>query len=166
VKRSRPPRGLEYCVRVDRGFRRVAVRSGASAGGIEENEMSAARRSCRFLLAACFVLLGAPSARAGGKSVITAPLYVKANDSYTCAATNGSRGTVTNVTFTIRRWNGTVIDTGACGSAQPGNVCPFGPFSNPNTLTWLVCEVTSDQGARGLRVTFQNIDGGSTVSAP
>lgn len=128
--------------------------------------MSAAYRSCGLLLAAGFLLLGASSARAGGGSVITAPLYVKANDSYTCAATNGSRGTVTNVTFTIRKWNGALVDSGTCASANPGEACPFGPFSTMATLTWIVCEVSSDQGAKGLRVTFQNIDGGSTVSAP
>ena len=119
-----------------------------------------------LLFAAAFLLLDVSSARAGGRSVITAPLYVKANDAYTCAATNGSRGTVTNVTFTIRKWNGALVDSGTCTSANPGEACPFGPFSTTATLTWIVCEVTSDQGAKGLRVTFQNIDGGSTVSAP
>jgi hypothetical protein len=128
--------------------------------------MSAAHRSCGLLLAAGFLLLSAPSARAGSQTVITPPLYVEANDAYTCAATNGSRATVTNVVFTIRKWNGAVVESGTCLSANSGDACPFGPFSTGATLTWIVCEVTADQGAKGLRVTLQNIDGGASVSAP
>jgi hypothetical protein len=128
--------------------------------------MCAAQRSCGLLLAVAFLLLGASSARAGARSVVTGPVYVKSNDLDTCAATNGSRGTVTNVTFSIRTRSGAPVQQGACPSTEPGNACPLGPFSTSAQLGWIVCEVSSDQGAKALRVTLQNIDGGSTVSAP
>jgi hypothetical protein len=127
--------------------------------------MKAGRGLCGLLLAVGCVLLGASSAGAGGKSVITGPVYIGSNDLYSCAATNGSKRTVTNVSFVIRRWNGAVFNTGSCPSVDPGNACPVGPFTNAQALTWTACEVVSDQGAKGLQVVLQNIDTGATSDA-
>jgi hypothetical protein len=44
--------------------------------------------------------------------------------------------------------------------------CPGSPFGSPSQFGWFSCEATSDQGAKGLRVTIVNQTAGTAISAP
>ena len=91
-------------------------------------------------------------------------MQVGAGETVDCTATNVSTRTVTNIRITIRNFAGDPATPATlCQSKEPFASCAGG--YSPGVNGHLFCEVTSDQGAKGLRATLLNLDTGASSDA-
>jgi hypothetical protein len=110
------------------------------------------------------LLLAAGAARAGSASLFAGPLLFEVGEGFSCSAVNVSTRTITAVVVTLRKADGLEVTSFGCPTLDPFEACPLVGASG-SALGLSSCEVTSAQGAKGLRGTLQNLVNGGTSDA-
>ncbi len=113
-------------------------------------------------LAASFLSLSSVGAHAGGRSIVTGMILSTDDETMRCTVVNATNRSITNVVLNIRRGDGTIRLTGCNTNLSPLRGCSTGVSGDAE---FLFCEVTSDQGGKGLRATLVNDATGASSDA-